>query len=371
MRIGIIGAGIGGLVAAAGLQADGHEVTVFERRDEPGAIGAGLTLFGNAFSALDAIGLGGPVRAVSADALGRLRSGQRRPSGRWLVAVPPGAGPAVRSMHRADLHRALLDRLRAGTVRTGAAAHVDPHGAPVVAAGGAAERFDLVVAADGVRSEARQAWGLDRGLRYAGYTAWRGVTDSRGHLADEAGETWGAGARFGIVPLPDARVYWFAVLGAPEGTDFGDERAALRRTFGRWHAPIPALLDATPDLLRHDIHDLAALPASFVSGRGLLLGDAAHAMTPDLGQGAGQAIEDAATVVLLLRRGGGLDDVLRRYDGVRRRRAKQLWRGSRLAGRVAQASAPAAVTVRDGLMRAVPAWAAVRASAAIERWPRP
>ncbi|QDQ97503.1 FAD-dependent monooxygenase [Tomitella fengzijianii] len=373
MRIGIIGAGIGGLVAAAGLQADGHEVTVYERRDAPGAVGAGLTLFGNAFSALDAIGLGGPVRAVSADALGRMRSGQRRPSGEWLVSVPPGSGPEVRSLHRAELHSALLARLAAGTARAGRTAQVDPGGEPVVTVDGVPERFDLVVAADGMRSGARRTWGLDRGVRYAGYTAWRGVTASRGHLADEAGETWGAGARIGIVPLPDDRVYWFAVLTAAEGADFGDEPAVLRARFGSWHAPIPALLDATPPtaLLRHDIYDLAALPPRFVAGRGVLLGDAAHAMTPDLGQGAGQAIEDAATLVLLLRGARPLDAALHEYDLSRRRRTRTLWRGSRLAGRVAQASSPAAVAARDALMRAMPAGAAVRASARIARWPRP
>ncbi|WP_158726488.1 FAD-dependent monooxygenase [Tomitella fengzijianii] len=373
MRIGIIGAGIGGLVAAAGLQADGHDVTVYERRDAPAAVGAGLTLFVNAFAALDAIGLGDTVRAVSADALGRMRSGQRRPSGRWLVSVPPGSGPAVRSLHRAELHSALLARLPAGMVRAGSTAQADPGGAPVVTVDGALERFDLVVAADGIRSGARRTWGLDRGVRYAGYTAWRGVTASRGHLADEAGEAWGAGARFGIVPLPDDRVYWFAVLTAAEGADFGDEPAMLRERFGGWHAPIPALLDATPTsaLLRHDIHDLAALPPRCVAGRGVLLGDAAHAMTPDLGQGAGQAIEDAATLVLLLRHAGAPDAALREYDRLRRRRARTLWHGSRLAGRVAQASSPAAVATRDVLMRAMPAGAAVRAAARVARWQEP
>ncbi|GAA4814736.1 FAD-dependent monooxygenase [Tomitella cavernea] len=373
MRIGIIGAGIGGLVAAAGLQADGHDVTVFERRDAPGAIGAGLTLFANAFAALDAIGLGDTVRAVGADPLGRMRSGQRRPSGRWLVSVPPGSGPAVRSLHRAELHSALLGHLAEGTVRAGCTARAHPGGEPVVTVDGTSARFDLVVAADGVRSAARGAWGLDRGVRYAGYTAWRGVTTSRRHFAVEAGETWGAGARFGIVPLPDDRFYWFAVLTATEGTDFGDEPAVLRQRFGGWHAPIPALLDATPasGLLRHDIYDLAALPPSCVAGRGVLLGDAAHAMTPDLGQGAGQAIEDAATLALLLRGAGPLDAALNEYDRLRRRRARKLWRGSRLAGRLAQASSPVAVAARDVLMRAMPPGAAVRASARVARWQEP
>src|SRR5699024_9618242 len=95
MRIGVIGAGIGGLTAAAALCADGHRVTVYEERDEPGAVGAGLTLFDNAFGALDAVGAGHAVRAVSSDVLASTRGGQRSPAGDWLVSIPPAHAPAV------------------------------------------------------------------------------------------------------------------------------------------------------------------------------------------------------------------------------------------------------------------------------------
>ncbi|UYG15887.1 FAD-dependent monooxygenase [Brachybacterium huguangmaarense] len=364
MRIGIVGAGIGGLVAAAGLEADGHRVTVYERREEPAAVGAGLTLFANAFAALDAVGLGETVRAVSSDAVGRLSSGQRRPSGRWLLSLPPSDTPSIRSLFRSDLHRALLDRLGPGVVRAEAGAEVTRDGRPVLEVDGHEERHDLVIAADGLRSRARARWGLDRGLRAAGYTAWRGVTASRGHLADEAGETWGAGVRFGIVPLPDDRVYWFATrstrpVAAGRREADADPRTAVLEQVGTWHAPIRELVEATPAdvVLRHDIEDLAALPRSFVRHRGVLLGDAAHAMTPDLGQGAGQAIEDAATLTILLRGAGlaDLDAVLRRYDAIRRPRARALWRASHLAGHVAQASGPVSVPMRDLALRAVPA----------------
>jgi len=206
MRIAVIGAGIGGLTAAAGLGADGHEVVVYERRDEPGAVGAGLTLFGNAFGALDAIGLGDAVRRISSDALGRMRSGQRVPSGDWLVTLPPATAPAIRSLHRAELHRVLLDAVPTGSLRLGRSAAVAPTGDGTVTVDGRTERFDLVVAADGLRSGSRAATGLDRGIRYAGCTAWRGVTGAAVDVRDGVGETWGRGQIFGIVPLPDERV---------------------------------------------------------------------------------------------------------------------------------------------------------------------
>lgn len=375
MRVAVIGAGIGGLTAAAGLDARGHEVVVYERREEPGALGAGLTLFGNAFGALDAISLGDRVRGVSSDAIAGMRAGQRVPSGDWLVSLQPGAVPSLRSLHRGELHRTLLAAQR-GDLRFGQRAEVAANGAPVVTLDGVAERFDVVVAADGLRSAARARLGLDRGLRYAGYTAWRGVTDTGLDLRGEVGETWGRGRIFGIVPLPDERVYWFATESTAVGGSAADEHSAVRERFADWHAPILECIDATaPEaVLRHDVHDLAGFPASFVKGRTVLLGDAAHAMTPNLGQGAGQAIEDAATLVLLLgdeRYRRDPDAALARYDRLRRRRTLPIWRQSRVMGRIAQASHPVGAYLREAMLRATPAALTGRASQHLQWWSFP
>ncbi|MFT4051677.1 MAG: FAD-dependent monooxygenase [Microbacterium sp.] len=372
MRVAVIGAGIGGLTAACGLAADGHEVVVYERRDEPGAVGAGLTLFVNAFDALDAFGLGDAVREASSDAISRMRAGQRVPSGDWLVSMPSTIVPTLRSLHRAELHRALADALPAGTLRLGHSATVASDGQPIVTVDGVEERFDLVVAADGLRSDARARLGLDRGLRYAGYTAWRGVTAAGIDVQDEAGETWGRGRIFGIVPLPDERVYWFATESAAAGQRAEDERAAVRERFSDWHTPIPACIDATPAeaVLRHDIYDLDRLPVAFARGRTVLLGDAAHGMTPNLGQGAGQAIEDAATLTLLLRTDDP-DAALAGYDRLRRTRTTAIWRQSRRIGKIAQASHPVAAGLRDALLRATPPALMGRATQRIQRWTQP
>jgi 2-polyprenyl-6-methoxyphenol hydroxylase-like FAD-dependent oxidoreductase len=181
------------------------------------------------------------------------------------------------------------------------------------------------------------------------------------------------------VPLPDERVYWFATLSTPPGQELGNDREALRELFGSWHRPIPDLIEATPDdaVLRHDIYDLAELPASFVTRRGVLLGDAAHAMTPDLGQGAGQAIEDAATLVLLLRTFRGapaepdLSSALGRYSRLRRARTRALWRQSRLTGTVAQIARPIGAGLRDTALRASPASLMTRAISRLQRWRAP
>lgn len=376
MRVAVIGAGIGGLAVAAGLQREGHDVVVLERRTGPGAVGAGLTLFTNALTALDVMGLGEAVRRASDGPVARMRAGQRRPSGRWMTTLPPRSVAELRSIHRSDLHDVLLSCTHPGSVRTGHDALVARDGAPTVEIDGRDEPYDLVVAADGLRSESRERLGLGAGTRYAGYTAWRGVTARPVATNGEAGETWGRGRRFGVVPLPDGRVYWFATVSAPEHADLGPDLAAVRATFAGWHDPVLRCIEATPAdaVLRHDIHDLAAPLPTFVRSRTVLLGDAAHAMTPDMGQGAAQALEDAATLVVLLRHVASSDDLpaaLARYDAVRRPRTQALARRSRVMGRIGQLERAVPAALRDAALSAVPSALLGRATKATGGWAPP
>lgn len=359
MRIIVIGAGIGGLVTAIALQRDGHEVTVFERRAEPTGIGAGLSLFGNAFAGLDALGLGEVVRGVSTGEIGAMRAGHRRPNGRWLSTIPQRSLRSLRSMHRADLHRALVAQLVPGSLRVGVAGLAAPDGAPQVTGDGPPEDADLVIVADGIHSPNRRRLGLDTGLRYAGYVAWRGVTSTPVDLTGEAGIAWGRGRHFGMAPLPGGHVYWFATANTPRHGTPGDELGRVRAMFTGWHDPIAELLDATePDaVLRHEIEDLARPLRTFVRDRTVLLGDAAHGMTPDLGQGAGQVIEDAATLVLLLRSWGGrgpLSAVLALYDRLRVARTRRILLRSRRAGRLSRMEGRLISVAREAVVRAMP-----------------
>ncbi|MFF4874590.1 FAD-dependent monooxygenase [Micromonospora sp. NPDC000668] len=154
-----------------------------------------------------------------------------------------------------------------------------------------------------------------------------------------------------------------------------DELAAVRERFGDWHAPIPALLAATPPevVLRNDIHHLAAPLPSYVRGRVALLGDAAHPTTPNLGQGAGQAIEDAVVLGAVCAAGAeGLPAALAAYDRQRRPRSQAIARASYRAGRYGQQLRnPLAVTVRDAALRLAPARAALRGMARYADWQPP
>ncbi|WP_049803425.1 flavin-dependent monooxygenase [Pseudonocardia dioxanivorans] len=170
-------------------------------------------------------------------------SGLRTPDGRWLLGAADDTGPEFVVVHRAELHRILTTA--APPVRPATVTRVDTpvHSATVVTDTGETTEFDLVIGADGVGSAIRRTWPEDPGIRYAGYTDWRGVTDGP-FETPAAGETLGRGGRFGIAPMPDGRVYWYATASAPADWRVPDERAELIRRFGGRHEPIPALVHA-------------------------------------------------------------------------------------------------------------------------------
>lgn len=369
----VVGGGIGGLLTAAALVKRGWKVEVLERAAEFKEVGAGISLWANGLRALDEVGVG---EAVREQALTETQAGIRDVSGRWLSRTDTEElarrfGPLV-MLHRADLLDTLLravpaEVLRPGTevIRVGADGEVEHSGG--------VSHADLVVGADGIRSTVRRSvWPGGPSPRYAGYTTWRLVAAPEGAV-DFGGESWGKGERFGIAPLPDGRVYCFAVANRPAGERVpGGELAEVRRRFGHWHDPIPALLNATAEeaVLRNDIEELPALPA-FVSGRVALLGDAAHAMTPNLGQGAGLAMEDAVTLAALLDLHPTVEAALQAYDRDRRPRTQMIVRRSRRIGAIAQWGFAPAVALRGAFMRATPDGALWRSLAPVLNWTPP
>lgn len=373
MQAIIVGGGIGGLAAGVALGRAGWDVSVLEQSAGPTEIGAGISLWSNALAALDRLGVWPEIRSAASMQLG----GARRPDGRWLSRMDP-EHPLfeILLVHRARLHEELRQALRPGalvpaaTVRevdADGTVRYEHEGDPVTA------RADLVVAADGLRSPTRaRLWPGHPGARYAGFTAWRGVT-AEPFALDAASETWGKGAEFGATLLVDGRVYWFATANRPEGERQGDERAEVVRRFGDWHEPITALVDATPAeaVLRHDIYSLVTPLPGFARGRVALLGDAAHAMTPNLGQGACQALEDAVILAHAVGAGADLPAALAAYDARRRPRAETFVRASLRAARMTQAEGRVPVALRDAAARFVPARVAARSVAKLVAWSPP
>lgn len=362
MRVVIVGAGIAGLGAAAGLARGGHEVTVLERRPRVAELGAGIVLWPNALQALEVLGIRDEIRQVAQlSGIG----GFRRPDGRWLVRVD-GAMFAKRYGQVAAIQRGeLLDLLGAAAARGGAQVctqiHVigverDHHGSVVLAGDGRRWDADLVIAADGLRSGVRRrVWPDSPAPRPTGLTAWRWIVDwdTTGLPGDPLSSvTLGAGMEFGIIPLPGRRVYCYASSAHhPDGTVPGPG------AYRGWHAPVAALVDAAEpgQMLRHDLFDLPPLGTFVHPDLNLvLIGDAAHAMTPHLGQGAAQGLEDAAHLSHLTQQDHDPAPLLHAYDRARRKRAHAIQKASRHAMSTLAVTHPAAVATRDGVLRALP-----------------
>lgn len=361
MDVTVIGAGLGGLAAAVALHRDGHAVTVRERAPALRETGTGIGIMPNGVLALDALGLGGPVRERTAP-LGT-SGGLRDRRGRPLVSTDQAtvqriAGAPVVVAPRPWLHGLLVDALPVAAVRTD-----DPVDAVPDA------DADLVVVADGAGSRLRSALFPDHpGLRGSGELAARALAPTpdvplaAGELLDHR-----TGDRFGCFPMTDG-VYWYATWLADRAhapADPTERHAWLRARRADWHPCVPALLDATDPAAVHveETSQLVRPLDTFVRGRAVLLGDAAHAMTPDLGQGACLAFEDAVTLAAVLRGATDVPAALARYDALRGPRTAALQRQARRMHRLMTLRGPAG-RARDAAFRLVPRRVATRAMAA-------
>lgn len=360
----IIGGGIGGMAAAVAVRRAGCDVAVYERAIELAEVGAGITIWANAIRALEQLGLKSAIerRAIEARS-GAIRSGK----GKVLVPLPVEAlKERVGNVVAAVLHRAeLLAILREAAAAAGAHVYLghsctgfaqDADGVTATFANGASARGDVLIGADGLRSAVRAQVLHDGPPRYAGYTAWRAVVPFD-TTSIPVGESWGRGKRFGLVPMGDGRLYWFATANAPEGQPpgAGGHKQDLLDRFADWHDPILEVLRRTPPeaILRNDIYDRDPVER-WGEGRVTLLGDAAHPTTPNLGQGACQAIEDAMVLGSWLFVEQPLSWSLLGYEGCRERRAAWIVRQSRKFGEVGQWENPIACGVRDVLLRLTP-----------------
>ena len=372
MRVIVVGAGIGGVTAALALHRKGIEVEVYERSTALTDVGAGISLWPNALKALYLLGLKDRLDAlsfVSEQGVIRTAAGtilSRTPAREFIARF----GLPVTVFHRAELLDVLVGGASDIPIHLAHECRDVEQDADRVTArftDGTCASGDALVGADGLRSVVRDRLGIPGRLRYAGYTAWRGIAAfaTAGLIA---GESLGCGQRFGLAPIGGDRVYWYATDNVREGAHEQPERAKARLSamFARWHEPIPALIRATAAtaILRNDIYDRD--PARrWGAGRVTLLGDAAHPMTPNLGQGGCQAIEDALVLARHLSAGPAVERALRRYESERIPRTAALVKASRRIGHLFQIELRPVCWLRDRAIRLTPAAASFRSLARV------
>jgi 2-polyprenyl-6-methoxyphenol hydroxylase-like FAD-dependent oxidoreductase len=352
----IIGGGIGGLACGIALSRIGWMVSIYEQAPELREVGAGLSLWANAVRALERLGVASLLRALQAPTpSGGIYTWRGRP----LItdesaALAQRIGEESMVIHRADLLTILRQNLPSDTLTLGKqCVRVEQSAAGVTAhfADGSQAHADLLIGCDGIRSAVRAQLVGDGEPLYAGYTAYRAVTPFDPARVT-AGEYWGRGARFGIAPLSGGRIYWFATRNAPAGTHDTPEAAHARllTLFRGWCSPLPEIIKATDPavILQNDIADRPPL-ARWSVGCVTLLGDAAHPMTPNLGQGACQALEDAVVLANCLNGTTDLAAALCAYEQRRRERTSRIVQQSRRIGQLGQWQHPLACIIRDAL----------------------
>lgn len=359
----IIGGGIGGLALAIACERAGMPYRLVERAPELREVGAGLGLWASAIRALATLGVDtshfpaaaeivtAEVCSWRGDVLSRLDAGR--------YARLFGARSLV--VHRGELLSTLALHVDPDKLRLGAS-FVDLREEPgcVLAelASGEILRGRLLVGADGLRSAVRaRLWG-PAPPRYSGETCYRGVARFAPPDLQTLREIQGPGQRAAVCVLDERRVYWWATAVAPEGEQDPPlgRRDALLRRFAGWPFAVEQAIDATaPDaILRNDLFDRPPL-RRWSAGRVTLLGDAAHPTTPNLGQGACMAIEDAVVLTRsILAHPGDHARAFAAYEAARQRRSAAIVALSRRFGAVAQWRHPALVRLREALIRATP-----------------
>lgn len=332
----IIGAGIGGLTTGIALKQAGYDVTIYERVSQLRPAGAGISLWSNGVKVLNRLGLGNEMAAIGGH-MNRMEYRSHHDESLSDIDLQPlfsTVGQRPYPVARTDLQDMLLSAFGPDDVQLSmkcTAVEQTEETATAIFENGSRVTGDLIVAADGIHSIIREhVLGEALALRYAGYVNWNGLVPVDPALCEA--DNWvlyvGEGKRASMMPVGGDRFYYFFGVPVPIGsqTEPKDRREELARYFAGWPKPVQSLiqtLDPTASN-RLEISDIDP-PARLVKGRIALLGDAAHATTPTLGQGGCQAMEDALVLTqFLITTNLSVADALTRYEQARKARTAQL-----------------------------------------------
>jgi 2-polyprenyl-6-methoxyphenol hydroxylase-like FAD-dependent oxidoreductase len=356
--IAIIGAGIGGVAAGVALHQAGYAVKIFERADQLREAGAGMSLWPNGTGVLQQLGL---LQTVASRGQSGTHFLVRSQAGDVLMEIGTAEAetPTV-CVHRAHLLRVLADALPQNSLA------VEHELSEMQFAGDKVDlRFtngnrlvcDGVVGADGIHSQMRGRLARSGKPVYRGYAIFRGIADvPENFVAGHNSESWGEGRRFGILAIGGNKVCWYATVNAAQpllSSDWPKER--LQEMFRHWHSPIPELIAATESsaIMINAACDQQPL-RSWSKGPATLIGDASHALTPNLGQGACMAMEDALVLANCLQRAQSVTAGFRLYEATRYPRVRNaIWR-SRWLGEVGQWENRAIVSARNAVTKVLP-----------------
>jgi 2-polyprenyl-6-methoxyphenol hydroxylase-like FAD-dependent oxidoreductase len=366
----IIGAGIGGLTTALFLQKIGWETVIYEKKETRAEFGAGIVIAANALHVLSDLGVAEKVKHAGA------KVGQadiRSWDGKAITAVPVAKQAALYGtysylIHRAKLQAILVEHLNDETMlhdrKKLISFNQNDDGVIVRFEDGTEDSGDILIGSDGLHSDVAKLLFESGPLQYSGFTAFRGVAayvDPAYTLKIGGGfEAWGRGQRFGFSQLGEGQIYWFVAINAPEGQEVRRKKEHVLQHLQGWHDPIEQVVQETDEqaILKHDIYDRKPLH-SWSKGRVVLLGDAAHPMLPNLGQGGAQAMEDAYVLARCLKEvadvsSNSIKSAFESYEAIRIPRANRVVRQSRRMARMVQMNNSVTIKVRNVVLSLFP-----------------
>ena len=344
LSIAIIGAGIGGLAAAAFLLQQGHTVRVYEQAPAFARVGAGIQMAPNAVKVLRALGVEDPLRQVafrSPRAVSRVWDTGEVTSDLPLGdAVEAKFGAPYFFLHRADLHAAIASAVPEGVVTLNCklvGVVQNNFGVALTFADGTQVTADAVIAADGVHSLVRELLLGPEHARFTGRVAYRTTFDlalMQGmHVPTVRTKWWGPDRHMVIYPVTAAGDEIYFVTSQPEKAEWLTAESwsargnleELRASFAGFHAEVQAVLNAAKQVHKWALFERDPLPR-WGEGRVVLLGDACHPMTPYMAQGAASALEDAMVLSRCMQgvNGDGIAAAFQRYEATRKPRTSQI-----------------------------------------------
>lgn len=359
-HIGIIGAGIAGLTAGIMLQKKGFKISIFEASPNIRGIGAGIGLASNGIKAFEYLGLAEAVKEISYPLESFEVSDEK---GKKLFSIDTerisrNYNQGNFSIHRADLHAFLVNQLKGDPIQVSKKLkNLEQQSEKVILKfeDQTQVKVDFVIGADGINSTTRQLLIPDAQPQYAGYWCWRGIVSHNKVIFKNSRAFWGKMGRFGITPISENSVYWFAcknssLTGEISQFDLED----LKENFKEYHPKVSTLLNLSKkdEIISTPIMDLKPLK-NFLFSKVLLIGDAAHAATPNMGQGACMALEDVAVLQDELQQHDFLTACLN-FEKRRLKRTEYIIKNSRRAGRIAQTQQSFLLFLRNNMFRLLP-----------------
>ncbi|AZA83775.1 monooxygenase [Chryseobacterium lactis] len=353
--ISIVGAGIGGLTLGNVLKQHQYDFTIYESASEIKPVGAGIMMAVNAMQVFDRLGLKEKIEKAG-NKIHRITitdESLRTISKTEILDLEKQYNSCNVAIHRAELQKILVENIGSENIQLNhSLVNIEKKDHYILGFENSVRAESRIIfGADGIKSPIRNQVLKSGTIRNSGQKCWRGLVDFElpEKYHQEAFEVWGKGKRFGFVKISDKKIYWYACVNEKSFSHY----STIAEIFKDFDSLVLNLIESTSkeNIICNTITDLSPIP-KWYSENLCLIGDAAHATTPNMGQGACQAIEDAYIIGRLLEKSSDFNAIFEEFQKIRRKKVDYIVSTSRSIGKVSQWEH--GNTLRNFLMRLIP-----------------